>query len=77
MVPRTYRRPNAGRHAVLGTAGRLFGRLPMRPAGDGDRWTGRAQSSVGHFGGVGAGALALNVRMRMGIFGTDYQVGAC
>ena len=46
------------------------------PGGKGNRWTGWAQTSVGHFSSAGPGAaVALSGQMRMGIFGTDYQIG--
>ena len=46
------------------------------PGGDGNRWTGWARTSVGHFGSAGPGApVVLSGQMRMGIFGTDYQMG--
>ena len=46
------------------------------PGGDGNRWTGWARTSVGHFSSAGPGApVALGGQMRMGIFGTDYQMG--
>ena len=46
------------------------------PGGDGGRWTGWAQTSVGHFSGSGPGTpVALSGQMRMGIFGTDYRMG--
>ncbi len=46
------------------------------PGGDGNRWTGWARTSVGHFSSAGPGAaVALSGQMRMGIFGTDYQMG--
>ena len=52
-----------------------FGSLYV-PGGDDGRWTGWAQTSVGHFGSAGPGAaLALSGQMRMGIFGADYQMG--
>lgn len=44
------------------------------PGADGNRWTGWARTSTGHFSGFGD-ALPLHGRMRMGIFGGDYQVG--
>ncbi len=51
-------------------------RLPtgslLVPAGE--RWTGWARTSTGHFSSVG-GPLPLQGRMRMGIFGADYQLG--
>ena len=46
------------------------------PGGEGNRWTGWAQTTVGHFSSAGPGApVALSGQMRMGIFGTDYQMG--
>ena len=46
------------------------------PGGDGGRWTGWAQTSVGHFSGSGPGTpVALSGQMRMGVFGTDYRMG--
>ena len=45
------------------------------PGGEDGRWTGWAQTSVGHFSGGPGAALALSGQMRMGIFGTDYQIG--
>ena len=46
------------------------------PGGDGNRWTGWARTSVGHFSSAGPGVpVALSGQMRMGIFGTDYQLG--
>ena len=45
------------------------------PGSEDGRWTGWAQTSVGHFSGGPGAALALSGQMRMGIFGTDYQMG--
>ena len=50
-------------------AGSLF-----LPGGEGNRWTGWARTSTGHFSSIG-GALPLQGRMRMGIFGADYELG--
>ena len=44
------------------------------PGGDDNRWTGWARTSTGHFSSFG-GPLPLHGRMRMGIFGADYQFG--
>ena len=40
------------------------------PGGEGNRWTGWARTSVGHFSSFG-GALPLHGQMRMGIFGAE------
>ena len=41
------------------------------PGGEGDRWTGWARTSVGHFSSARPGVpVALSGQMRMGIFGT-------
>ena len=46
------------------------------PGGDGNRWTGWARTTMGHFSSAGPGVpVALSGQMRMGIFGTDYQMG--
>ena len=57
-----------GAETVL-PAGSLF-----VPGGAGNRWTGWARTSVGHFSSFG-GALPLHGQMRMGIFGADYEMG--
>ena len=44
------------------------------PGGEGNRWTGWARTSMGHFSSFG-GALPLHGQMRMGIFGADYEMG--
>ena len=44
------------------------------PGGEGQRWTGWARTSIGHFSSFG-GALPLHGRMQMGIFGADYEIG--
>ena len=44
------------------------------PGGDGNRWTGWARTSTGHFSSVG-GALPLQGRLHTGIFGGDYRLG--
>ena len=44
------------------------------PGGEGNRWTGWARTSMGHFSSFG-GALPLHGQMRMGIFGADYSLG--
>ena len=50
-------------------AGSLF-----LPGGKGNRWTGWARTSTGHFSSLG-GPLPLQGQMRMGIFGADYDLG--
>ena len=50
-------------------AGSLF-----LPGGEGNRWTGWARTSTGHFSSLG-GALPLQGQIRMGIFGADYELG--
>ena len=50
-------------------AGSLF-----LPGGEGNRWTGWARTSTGHFSSLG-GPLPLQGQMRMGIFGADYELG--
>ena len=70
-----------GNSMPLGSAGAGQGMAPTSgslyvPGGDGKRWTGWARTSVGHFSSAGPGApVALSGQMRMGIFGTDYQMG--
>ena len=46
----------------------------LLPGGKGNRWTGWARTSTGHFSSFG-GALPLHGRMQMGIFGADYDLG--
>ena len=58
----------AGTQTVLPTGSLLV------PGGEGNRWTGWARTSVGHFSSFG-GALPLHGQMRMGIFGADYSLG--
>ena len=73
----------------LGAGMPTMSSAPMGPAGSdpdfhlptgsllapvGERWTGWARTSTGHFSSTG-GPLPLRGRMRMGIFGADYQLG--
>ncbi len=73
--------PYLGNSMPMGPAGADGGMaLPSGslyvPGGEGNRWTGWARTSVGHFSSAGPGAaVALSGQMRMGIFGTDYQMG--